>query len=67
MKWIDPLKKEPPFEKMMVLLHDDGTWESGYLKRIETLAAGKLFIFTDPGYENELTTIKYYLIPEPPK
>lgn len=65
MKWINPNKKEPPFNKKLVLLHEDDTWDEGYLEEIVTNGGGKYFIFK--GGENEFRTVKLYMEIEPPK
>mgnify|MGYP001612484441 CR=1 FL=1 len=58
-------KKEPPFNNKLVLIHEDGTWDQGYLMEVTVLGSGKYHLFKNG--EEEMRAVKYWGIPTPPK
>lgn len=69
MKWI-PLdgKKEPEFNVKMIILLGEVGWQEVTLKKIESLATGKVYTFCKVlDTDLEYTTASHYMIPEPPK
>jgi hypothetical protein len=63
MKWI-PLdgKKEPPFEKKLIVGVEDA-WDEAYLEKIETRTLRKEYTFRKG--EHEITGVTHYMLIDP--
>jgi hypothetical protein len=67
MKWIKLTDKEPKFEDHYVLLDENKSWFSGFLKEKNEKIEGKQYLFRNVENGEDIMTVTHYMKIELPK